>query len=384
MTYFSSSTRSGIALVCRIAILQTVAGLAPAIAHAAAPAPPPSAPMVLHQGTRLVVPASSPLRGRLAVSEVEVAATPHHIDLPAVVEADPARTVNVLTPATGHLLALKVGLGDAVRRGQLLAVIAAPDLAQADADAAKARDALALARQGLARAQGVQQVGANATKDLEAAQSSYNQAEAEDSRARSRLRTLAGSSDPAGVHSGPLRLTAPIAGTVVALDTAAGAFLNDPNAPLLTLTNTDRVWVTVQVPENLLGSVRPGVTAQVRLQAYPDRPLQGQVHSVSPLLDPDTRRAKARIEFPNPDGRLKPNMFAVATLAVPQERQVSVPSSALLMNNDAVTVFVEVAPWTFERRTVELGAEDRDRVRIATGLQAGQRVVTRGGILLND
>jgi cobalt-zinc-cadmium efflux system membrane fusion protein len=70
--------------------------------------------------------------------------------------------------------------------------------------------------------------------------------------------------------------------------------------------------------------------------------------------------------------------------ALPQAGAVSVPSSALLMNNDRTTVLVEVAPWTFVRRVVELGSEDHETVRIVGGLQPGERVVTRGGVLLND
>jgi len=226
-------------------------------------------------------------------------------------------------------------------------------------------------------------VGANATKDIEAAESTQRQAIAEDQRARDRLATLTGNSH-VDVHARGLVVIAPAAGIVTALTVGVGAYLNDATAPLMTVSGLDRVWVTAQVPEQLLAGISPGSTVDVALAAYPGQTLHGKVARVSPVLEADTRRAKVRIAFDNADGRLKPNMFATATFAIPQAATVTVPSSALLMNNDSTTVLVEVAPWTFTRRVVELGSEDGETVRIVGGLKRGERVVTRGGVLLND
>lgn len=346
---------------------------------ASAGAPQEAAPMMVRQGERITVPANSPLRARLAVGAVAASAAAHSVALPAVVEADPARSVNIVPPLAGRLLELKVKLGDTVRAGQLLAVIAAPDLAQAVADADKAHDASKLAQRALQRAHGVNEAGANASKDLETAQSNYTQAEAEATRADARLKTLGAS---AGGRT--LAVTAPIAGTITALTSGAGAYLNDPTAALMTIASLDQVWVTAYVPENLVAAVAKGAPASVSLPAYPGLTRQGTVAFVGAVLESDSHRNKARISFANADGKLKPNMYASVTLLLPQAAQVSVPASALLMNNDSSTVFVEVAPWTYQRRSVELGAEDGDNVRIVAGLNAGERIVTRGGVLLND
>lgn len=356
--------------------------------RAQASAPPAAAPgpLLVRQGNRLVVPAGSALRERLRVETVGDEASAHEVALPATVEADPARTANIVPPLTGKLVELKVRLGDTVRRGQLLATVASPDLAQAVADAQKARDALDLAQRALVRARGVNEAGSNAAKDVEAAQSSVAQQAAELQRSEMRLRTLG--ADGGGASSGRasqvLNITAPMAGTVTALNAAAGANLNDANAVLMTVSNLDAVWVTVNVPENLVSAVAPGQNAVVTLAAYPGRSFSGKVAFVSAVLDADSRRARARIVFANPEGLFKPNMYATAVLGVPQARQPQVPASALLMNNDSVSVFVEAAPWTFVRRAVEPGREDGDSVRIRSGLVAGERVVVRGGVLLND
>jgi cobalt-zinc-cadmium efflux system membrane fusion protein len=361
-------------------------GLCTLVASASgAPAEP--APLVVHQGDRLVIPADSPLRKRIVVADVGTQIGPHGMSIPATVEADPSRVVAILAPLTGRLLELKVGLGDAVRRGQPLAVISSPDFGQAQDDAAKAADALDLANRSLVRARGVMTVGANATKDIEAAESAQRQALAEDHRARDRLATLAGGTQVdahVNTHTHGLVILAPMAGTVTALNVGIGAYLNDAAAPLMTVSGLDRVWITAQVPEQLLAGIVPGQAVAVTLAAYPGQTLHGKVARVSPVLEPDTRRVKVRISFDNADGRLKPNMFATAVFAAPQAATVTVPTSALLMNNDSTTVLVEVAPWTFTRRTVELGSEDNETVRIVGGLKRGDRIVTRGGVLLND
>ncbi|WP_408908528.1 efflux RND transporter periplasmic adaptor subunit [Variovorax paradoxus] len=224
------------------------------------------------------------------------------------------------------------------------------------------------------------EAGSNAAKDVEAARSAVVQQTAELRRSEARLHGIGASAGDDRV----LRIVAPMAGTVTALNAASGAVLNDANAALMTVSNLERVWVTVGVPEDLLGLVAAGQVATVKLASQPGRRFAGQVAFVSAALDADTRRARARIVFANPEGVFKPNMYASAALELPQAAQPQVPSSALLMNNDSVSVFVEVQPWTFERRAVELGREDGDRVRIRGGLAAGERVVVRGGVLLND
>lgn len=339
-------------------------------------------PILVRQDDKLTVPANSPLRASLAVSAAGEISSAHVVTLPGVVEADPALTVNVLPPLNGRLTELKVTLGDTVTRGQLLAIVHSPDLDQAYSDVDKARDALDLTRKALDRARSVHDAGANAVKDFEQANSNYEQALAEAKRADARLLTLNENSRTSKARV--LSINAPVSGTITALNVGIGSFINDSTATLLTISNLDTVWVTANVPEDLLASVSKGQAADADLPAYPSQKFHGAVSFVSALLDPDTHRNKTRIAFANRDGKLKPNMYASVSIAVPLSKQVVVPTSALLMNNDNITVFVEVVPWTFARRVVALGREDDDQVRIVSGLSSGERIVVRGGVLLND
>src|SRR5208283_477065 len=97
-------------------------------------------------------------------------------------------------------------------------------------------------------------------------------------------------------------------------------------------------------------NIAKGQSVDVSFAAYPGQVFHGAVAFVSQVVEPDTRRDKVRIAFVNPGGKFKPNMFATASFSVPQKSTVFVPNSALLMNNDKTTVFVETAPWTFVRR----------------------------------
>jgi cobalt-zinc-cadmium efflux system membrane fusion protein len=341
-----------------------------------------TAPAFVDDHGVLRVPDSSPLRKELVIAPVEMRTAPHAMQFPATVEADPTRTVNVLAPLTGRIAELKVGLGDHVSRNQLLAVIDSGDMAQANADVVKATDALNLAKKTLDRAHGVQQAGGNAVKDLETAQSSYNQAQAELDRAQTRLHSLSAQGQQGASRS--IRITAPVSGYITALSVAPGTYANDAAAALMTISDLDSVWITANVPEAEVGHIAKGQAVDAVLSAYPEQVFHGQVSFVSQVLQSDTRRDMVRAVFPNADGRLKPNMFANASIAVPQPAQVFVPQSALLMNNDSTTVFVEVSPWTFQRRAVDLSYDETTGARVLKGLKAGDRVVVKGGVLLND
>ncbi len=340
-------------------------------------------PALVLRGDQFIIPQGSALRSRLLVQQVAVNNSPHTLESPAVVEADPARTVNILPAVSGRVVKLGVRLGDRVVKGQLLAVIESGDLAQAYADDDKARDALQHAERTLERVRGLYQAGSGALKDLEQAESDYAQAKAEFSRAEARLEEIGVPSQPKdGLRL--LTITAPTAGSVTALMTAPGAFVNDVTASLMTIANLDSVWVTANVPEIDIAYIAKGQSVDVSFAAYPGQVFHGTVTFVSDVVEPDTRRNKVRIVFPNPGGKFKPNMFANVSFNIPQKSSVFVPNSALLMDNDNTVVFVEVAPWTFIKRPVIPGYGEGDGARIDQGLKSGDRIIVKGGVLLND
>jgi len=335
------------------------------------------------QGDKIVIPESSPLRKRIAFEAVHAQAVSAKLVLPAVVESDPARTAAVLTPLGGRVLEIKVALGDRVHQGQVLAIIDSPDLGQAYDDNDKAADALQLTKKNLARQEEQFKLGTVANRDLDQARSDNTQAEAEYARTLARLKTL-GVPVERQQHSTQLSVESPVSGSVTSLAIARGNMINDPTQPIMTVADLSTVWVTALVPEKDVAAVARNQDADVSLSAYPGRVLHGKVLFVSDVIEPDSRREKLRIAFPNADVSLKPNMFAIVTLSGQKETRVVVPTSALLMNNDRTSVFVATAPWTFERRTVDAQLEEGPTVALGSGVKDGEEVVVKGGILLND
>jgi cobalt-zinc-cadmium efflux system membrane fusion protein len=175
-----------------------------------------------------------------------------------------------------------------------------------------------------------------------------------------------------------------VSGSIIDLTVAPGTYWNDATAALMTVADLSTIWVTANVPEKDTALIAKGQPVEIVFSAYPGEVFKGEVLFVSNVLDPDTRRTKVRINLENPENRFKPGMFANVTFFAPKQTIPIIPTTALFLKDDASQVFVEVAPWAFESRRVEVGFQQGDEAAIRNGLSAGDRVVTRGGVLLND
>jgi membrane fusion protein, heavy metal efflux system len=338
---------------------------------------------LVRRGDQILIPEGSPLRQRLLVEPAQAEILSGSITAPGVVEADPARTAAVLPALSGRVRSLDVALGDQVLAGQALAVIDSPDLAQAYDDDEKAAATLQLTTKNLERQEGQHKIGAASERDLDQARSDHTLAVAEYARTRARLRAL-GVAPDSTERSRLLVVRAPFSGSVTALAIAPGNMINDPTQSIMTVADLNTVWVSAMVAEKDIGRAYKQQDAQVTVDAYPTDALTGKVLFVSDIVEADSHRVKVRIAFPNPKHILKPGMFTTVTLLDPRQARAVVPASALLMNNDRTTVFVEVAPWAFERRAVDAELQEGPMATLRSGVQSGERVVVQGGILLND
>jgi cobalt-zinc-cadmium efflux system membrane fusion protein len=346
--------------------------------HDGAPAEEPD--IIRRQG-KIFIPKGSHYRARITVAPVEQKSVSRSKLVTGTVEADPTRTVKILAPVAGRVADLSVSLGDTVKKGQRLATIDSGDLAQVVADAEKARATVKLTKSAMERATGLNKAGGLALKELEQAQNDYRQATSELKRAEARLEVIGDSGTVSGQRQ--IVLTAPIDGTVTALETAPGDFIDNTTESMMTISNLEKVWVTASVQEKDLSFVQKDERVEVTLLAYPGEVFTGKVQVISQLLEADTRRNKVRISFENPYGLFKLNMFATVRFFAPAAQSVLVPSSALFIVNDTTSVFVEVAPWTFQRKPVVIEA-DYEGSTIVRGVEPGQRIVVGGGVLLND
>jgi membrane fusion protein, heavy metal efflux system len=339
--------------------------------------------LVIHAGQRISVPEGSPVRARLVIQPVVEQDIKRSLVLPAIVEADPGRLIKVLPPLAGRVTQLKVQLGQRVAADQPLVVIDSPDLATAYADYDRGKVLMSLAVKSRERMRGLAKIGGAADKDLQQAETDYVTAQVELQRTEARLKQI-GVDAETTAKSRTVTVVAPMAGSVIDLAVAPGAYWNDTTSALMTIADLRTVWVTASVPEKDTSIVSKGQLVDVVFAAYPGEVLKGQVLFVSDVLDPDTRRTKVRIAFENLETRLKPGMFANVSFYTPMQRVPVVPTSALMLKDDANQVLVEVAPWTFEARTVDIDFQQGDQAVLKSGAKAGDRIVVKGGVLLGD
>lgn len=347
----------------------------------------PRAGRPLNQLTRengmVIVTDDSPLMKRLHVDTVKTSVLAHGLRVPGTVQAEPRRSINILTPVTGHVVRADLQPGQIVHKGDVLAVLASGDLDQAYADLLKARAQETYQERVVKRAQDVLAIGGNARKDLDSASNDLAQARAERQRAERRLESLNSRTDQDG--EGLVRLVAPVDGLIASTTLAPGVNITDATAVQAVLLDLGQVQIDAEIPEESLGMVTVGQQMTAQMTALPGRHCAAPIQSVDPQLHNDTRRMVAHILCDNADGMLRPNMFADVEIAVQQPDMVIIPKTALLMNNDRLTVFVQDgALMHFRRRPVTVSYDEGETVRVLSGLQSGEHIVTRGAILLND
>jgi len=144
------------------------------------------------------------------------------------------------------------------------------------------------------------------------------------------------------------------------------------------------VWILLDVYEKDIRFVSRGQSAQIATEAYPNERFKGSVLFIDPVLNPETRTIRVRTEFSNPQGRLKPNMFVNATIAIPRSNALVVPSSAVLSTGRRTVVWVEVKENTFQARDVVVGSTSEGLTVVLGGIEEGETVAESGGFLIDS
>jgi len=294
-----------------------------------------------------------------------------------VVSPEVNRTIHVTSLGSGRVVDLKAKLGDTVEKGQTLLVISSPDLAGAFSDYEKAKADEQLSHRALERAQMLYDRGAIAAKDLEVAQDTEDKAKVDLNTADHRVRILG--ADP-NHPSAQIELKAPVSGTIVEQNVAGAEGIksldNTPN--LFTIANLFEVWVVCDVFENDLGEVHVGDSADIRLNAFPERGYRGKIADISRVLDPNTRSAKVRIVLPNPDGSLRSGMFAVAAFRSRKlTDRVVIPATAIMRLHDKDWIFQKIGANRYRKIAIQADGLAPDGMQeIRSGVKPGDEVVT--------
>lgn len=326
-------------------------------------------------------------RAGIEVSEVTTVAGTGYLRLPGVVEPNAYRQVVVTPLVGGRVIRVTAQLGDRVRRGQALAEVYSPELAEARTKYTAAKATLDAHERELQRTQKLVEIGAASRQELERihAEHAAQTAEVESTRARLQLLGAAPTGPAANQRDGAtITVVAPIDGVVT--ERLANPGLNvDPTSSLFSVVDLSSVWIVADVFEQDLGRVRVGAPATVTTAAFPALSLGGRVSYIDPQLNASTRTAKARVEVANRRGELRLGMYMdVAIETGHGAASVSVPKAAIQNVADRQVVYVTVPGESakFIEREIRLGSSSDDTVEVVSGLNVGDRVVSKGSFFI--
>lgn len=324
----------------------------------------------------------------LQVVPVEKSNLERRLRLAGNVSYNAFKTTPVFSPIGGPVHEILVAPGETVHAGQPLLTVNSPDYSAARSAYLKARDAFFLADKVYTRSQDLYAHGAVAEADLQQAESSRSQAQADLQASADMLRAL-GIKDPEAMIKNPPKTTlqiplpAPVGGEIVERLVGPGQLLQAGATQVFTISDMSTVWVLVNVYQSDVGYVRVGDSVDITTDTYP-QVFHGRISYVAPALDPNTRTLQARIVTGNPNKILKKDMYVTAMLQAGVIRDaLTVPDAAVLRDTENMPfVYAQSGANQFARRLVKIGDSQNGRTQITEGLKEGERVVSDGSLFL--
>jgi cobalt-zinc-cadmium efflux system membrane fusion protein len=382
-----------------VAVLAVIVLAAYYALRAPAPAPAESAGPTPSDGTIVLTDAAAREAG-VVVEAATTVTRREQLEAPGVLALDERRTARIGSPVDGKVIEVFVEIGDRVPQGKELAHMIGPIVHDAwaayrtaIAERRKAQTELTLAVQADERAkrlfadkaiseQEVQRAGANRV----AAEEALNIVLTEVRRSEEELEHLGitNSEDPTGESGEQIPVKAPLSGVVLEKLITEGTAVT-PGTPLFVVSDLSSLWALAEIDETAISHVKAGLPVDVSVSAYPGETFAGTIAWVADTINPKTRRVTVRCALPNPQGKLKPEMYATVLLGEGEPRPVVlVPSAAVQDIGGKPVVFVEDGPGRYRRRDVTVGPDRGGAIEVRTGLRDGERVVVAGAFLLKS
>lgn len=324
----------------------------------------------------------------LQIVAAEKGPLPRNLRLAGAVAYDAFETTPVFAAIGGPVHQILVAPGQFVQAGQPLLTVTSPDYSAARSAYIKARDAFALADKLYVRSQDLFEHGAISEADLQQAESNRTQAHADMESSADALKAL-GLKDPEALIKNTVQSTAeipvpaPVTGEIVERLVGPGQLLQSGATQCFTISNTNTVWVLVNVYQIDLPFVHLGDAVEINTETYPEL-FHGKISYIAPALDPNTRTLQARIVTQNPGKKLKKDMYVTAIVkarSIPDA--ITVPDAAVLRDTENKPfVYVQTSANQFARRVVTLGEINKGRTQITSGLKEGEHVVGDGSLFL--
>jgi membrane fusion protein, heavy metal efflux system len=329
-------------------------------------------------------------RAGIEIAPVTVSSGGGRLRIPAVVQPNAYRTVVVTPVVAGRITRVPVELGQHVQRGQTLAEIYSPELADAQTQYISAKAELDAHERELRRTEKLVEIGSASRQELEKIHAEHTAAESMLQSRRSRLMLLGMTeSQVTNLSSTPqaastVRVPAPIDG-VITVRTANIGLNVDPSASLFTVVDLSNVWLVGDLYERDLARVPIASSATITASAFPELRLEGKVNYIDAEIKADTRTAQLRVEVPNPRRQLRLGMYVDMEVGEPGGVSgVMIPRAAVQMVGDRSVVYLAnpATPGQYTEREVNLGDASGDTVQVISGIAAGDSVVAKGSFSL--
>lgn len=318
-----------------------------------------------------------------------------HREFPAIIQPNERALADITTLVRGRVVDVYVDLGQRVQPNDLLAILYSSELGLAQSAYLKAQARLHVAQQAYARATFLLQEKVIGEAEAQRRKAELLSMQAEAHEARDQL-TLLGMTDEEfrrldrsrKIHS-HVPIVAPFAGRVIGRNLTRGEVV-ETTEKLFVIADLSEVWVRANIPEKDIPfvhavSLSGGTHAEVIVNAYPKEIFQGKITYVGDVLDPATRTMQMRLELPNGDGRLKPEMFATIRLASePQPDRLAIPEAAIQRDHDRTFVFVRRDAEAYEARDIQIGETNGTMTTVLGGLNEGDPIVTQGAFVLKS
>lgn len=299
---------------------------------------------------------------------------------PVVVTYDAGRVAQVTARASGVVRRVSADIGSWVAAGTPLAVIESASVSGDQSRLTAARSRVQTAESSYRREAELEKKGISAKKEVQAAQQSLRDATAELEALQASLRGVGADNGNGGRYT----VKAPVSGIVtqrtVSMDRSV-----DSLTPLFEIVDTSTMWAEVALPEAELGSIKNGVKVVITMDGLPGKEFRGTIATIAPVIDPQTRTAKARVRLTNQGGLLRANMYGQARIAAGNTRSsAAVPRGAIQRAKSVKLAFVKLSPNEFEARRVQVASNhgSGDLVEIASGVEVGEEIVVAGSFLL--
>lgn len=369
-------------LVTVAAVAFVIVAIFAAVGYTKEPPPPPrSPPGVAVEGDSISLTPDAPQWKTIKLATV-VPASKHWSDpVPARVRVDETRAARIGAPLGGRVTGVFVEIGQHVQRGDRLFSVASGEIADLRADRAKAEVDLQVARAALERMKVLVAAQATAGKELLAAEAQDKQAELAVRVADQKIASLKISSPT----DNEFVVTAPRDGFVVEKHILPAEQVSRDGEPLLLIADLSAVWVVAEVFETDSVGLSQGTSCRITMPSRPDLTLESHVEAISSVVDPERHTVAVRVAIPNPDGTLRPNIYAQMRCALePPLGMVEVPASAVVSNGAQQYVYLQERSGRFVRRPIVAGSVREGILPVSQGLTAGDVIVEQGAILLDN